>query len=176
MPTSHDLVVIPVDTFLESVEVEVIGRAYLLEQTANERLLRGRHGDLSAPSHEIRIAAKAGDASRHEALVLLRVHTPLEVGEAKGVALWLIVAVEWAMAVECGEVGIDHDIFPGIAIAVDPCPGTQTVVALGTVAGQTGLVVIGYRCFFVVHSAIDLTLQNYKELLRKQNLLSLFLR
>lgn len=155
MPKSHDLVVIPVDTFLESVEVEVIGRAYLLEQAANERLLRGRHGGLSAPSHEIRIAAKAGDASRHEASVLLRVHAPLEVGEAKGVALWLIVAVEWAMAVECGEVGIEHDISLGTAIAVDPCPGTQTVVALGTVAGQTGLVAIGYRCFFVVHSAIE---------------------
>ena len=154
MPKGCGLVVVPINSLLESVEVEVIGRAYLLEQTANERLLRGRHGGLSAPTHEIRIAAKAGDAGRHEVLVLFRVHAPLEVGEAKGVALWLIVAVEWAMAVECGEVGIEHDISPGTAIAVCPCPGTQTVVALGTVAGQTGLVAIGYRCFFVVHSAM----------------------
>lgn len=154
MPKGRGLVVIPANSFLESVEVKVVGRAYLLEQTANERLLRGRHGGIAAPSHEIGIAAKAGDASRHELLVLFRVHAPLEVGEAKGVALWLIVAVERAMAVECGEVGIEHDILPGTAVAVGPCPGTQTVVALRAVAGQTGLVAIRYRCFFVVHSAM----------------------
>ena len=154
MPKGRGLVVIPANSFLESVEVEVVGRAYLLELTANERLLRGRHGGIAAPSHEIGIAAKAGDASRHELVVLFRVHAPLEVGEAKGVALWLIVAVERAMAVEFGEVGIEHDILPGTAVAVGPCPGTQTVVALRAVAGQTGLVAIRYRCFFVVHSAM----------------------
>ncbi len=145
MPEGHDLVAIPVDSFLEVIEVEVAWRANLLEHNAYERLLRGRKGCISTPSHEIRIAAEAIDASRHELLILTRVHALLEVGKAKGIALWLVIAVERAMIVKCSEVGIEHDISLQAPVAVAPRPGSQTMVALGTDAGQTGLVAIGYR-------------------------------
>lgn len=143
LPKGYDLVAIPVDSFLEVVEIEVAGCANLLEHTAYERLLGGWKGCISTPTHEIRIAAEAIDASRHELLILTWVHALLEVGKAKGIALWLVVAIERAMTVNCDEVGVEHDILSLAAVAVVPDPGAQTVVAPGTVAGQTSLVAVG---------------------------------
>lgn len=96
-----------------------------------------------------------GNADRHELPVLIGVHALLEVGESKGIALWAVIAVEGAMAVECSMIGIEHNVLPHAAVAVVPCPSMQTMATLGTVTRQAGLVPIGNGCFFVVHRVVE---------------------
>ena len=67
----------------------------------------------------------------------------MEVGKSKCIALWAVIAVERAMAVESSSVRIEHNILAHAAVAVVPCPSVQAVIALGTVTRQTSLVTIG---------------------------------
>lgn len=155
MRKSYALVAIPVDSFLKTIEVDIFGRSDLLEYTTYERLLRGRHRRISTPAHEIRIAAEAGDACRHELFVLVRVQATLEVCEAERVALWLVVAVEGTVAVGSGKVRIEYDIPLHAALTVVPYPCAETVFALGTVVGQASLVIMGYCCRIIVHRMME---------------------